>query len=404
MADAVPLGGIVGARGVSAPARNARTHDAEVLIAGGGPAGAAAAIILARAGCRVLLVEREAAPREKVCGEFLGADAHACLLALGLDPAALGAVPMTEARIARRKGRSGTVALKLPFTAWGLPRATLDGALLDAAAEAGTTLLRGQAVRDASRETDGWCLRLADGSRLTAPRLLLATGKHALRGFPRAGAPDGWIGVKLHLRLRTPLHAVTLLPFAGGYAGLQPSAHGEANLCAALAPGQGAALRNSEAFMALVGAGSALGATLLEGARPAAPRPLTVGGVPYGLLHRDGPGADPALWRVGDQFAVIPSFLGDGIAMALAGGMAAAEAILSGEPAQAFHSAWHRRLVAPMRMAAVAGFVLRRAPGIFAGIVASAPGVARFIIMRTRVAGAGKSGFLPLDRARLAQR
>ena len=47
-------------------------HDAEVLIAGGGPAGAAAAILLARAGRRVLLAERETAPREKVCGEFLG--------------------------------------------------------------------------------------------------------------------------------------------------------------------------------------------------------------------------------------------------------------------------------------------------------------------------------------------
>lgn len=379
-------------------------QHAEVLIAGGGPAGAAAAIVLARAGCRVLLVEREAAPREKVCGEFLGVDAHACLTALGVNPTALGAVPMTEARIARRGARMDAAALKLPFIAWGLPRATLDGALLDAAAGAGATLLRGQAVREASRGADGWCLRLADGKRLAAPRLLLATGKHALRGFPRAGALNGSIGVKLHLRLRAPLYAVTLLPFAGGYAGLQPSADGQANLCAALAPGQGAALRSSETFIALVRTGSALGAGLLEGALPTMPRPLTVGGVPYGLLHRDGPGADPALWRVGDQFAVIPSFLGDGIAMALASGMAAAEAILSGAPAQAFHSAWRRRLTAPMLTAGVAGFVLKRTPGIFADIVANMPGLARFIIERTRVAGAGRSDFLTLDRARLDPR
>ncbi|MDB5413197.1 MAG: hypothetical protein JWR10_1532 [Rubritepida sp.] len=400
MADAVPLGGVVGTRELSTSVGKARIQDADVLIAGGGPAGAAAAIVLARAGCRVLLVEREAAPREKVCGEFLGADAHACLMALGIDLAALGAVPMTEAHIARQKGRVDAVALTLPFTAWGLPRAILDGALLDAAAEAGATLVRGQAVRDASRGADGWCLRLANGKHLTAPRLVLATGKHALRGFPRAGAVDGWIGVKLHLWLRAPLHAVTLLPFGSGYAGLQPSTDGEANLCAALAPGLGAAGRNSEAFLAMVSAGSALGATILEGARPAAPRPLAVGGVPYGLLHRDGTGADPALWRVGDQFAVIPSFLGDGIAMALVGGMVAGAAILNGEPAQAFHSAWRRRLAAPMRMAAVAGFVLRRSPGFFAEIVANAPDVARFIIKRTRVAGPGRSDFMSLDRGR----
>ena len=47
---------------------NARVGDTQVLIAGGGPAGAAAAILLARAGQRVLLVERETGPREKVCG------------------------------------------------------------------------------------------------------------------------------------------------------------------------------------------------------------------------------------------------------------------------------------------------------------------------------------------------
>jgi menaquinone-9 beta-reductase len=371
----------------------ARTpHDAEVLIAGGGPAGAAAAILLARAGRRVLLVEREAAPREKVCGEFLGADAAACLLALGISPAALGAVPIHEAHVARG---ARTAALSLPFTAWGLPRAILDGALLDAAAAAGATLRRGQAVRDAVREADCWCVRLADGTRLSAPRLLLATGKHELRGFPRAGARGGWIGVKLHLRLRAPLAAVTLLPFVGGYAGLQPSAGGEANLCAALAPGQGAAPREPEAFRALVGAGSALGADLMRGAQPMTPRPLAVGGVPYGLLHRDAAGADPALWRVGDQFAVIPSFLGDGIAMALAGGMAAAESILSGAPAPAFHAAWRRQLAAPMRLAGVAGFVLKHRPRLFAEFVAHAPGLARFIILRTRVAAAGATASHP---------
>jgi len=375
---------------VIAPVRIATSQDAEVLIAGGGPAGAAAAIVLARAGCRVVLVEREAAPREKVCGEFLGADAHAFLMTLGIDAEALGAVPITEAHIARGRGRAAAVALKLPFTAWGLPRAILDGALLDAAAEAGATLMRGQAVRAASRDGFGWCLRLADRTRLTAPRFVLATGKHELRGLPRAGKPYGWIGVKLHLRLAEPLHAVTLLPLDHGYAGLQPSARGQANLCAALTPGHGAAGRSSAAFLALINAGSALGAALLEGASPAAPGPITVGGVPYGLLHRDRPGADPAMWRVGDQFAVIPSFLGDGIAMALASGMIAGAAILTGEPAQTFHAAWRRQLAAPMRMAAVSELVLRGSPALFAGIAACSPGVARFIIRRTRVTGGAR--------------
>ncbi|HYF09378.1 MAG TPA: FAD-dependent monooxygenase [Acetobacteraceae bacterium] len=355
----------------------------EALIAGGGPAGAAAAIVLARAGWRVRVIEREGSPREKVCGEFLGADAAALLAALGLDVAALGAVPIAGAQVARG---AGAAALDLPFAAWGLPRRVLDEALLAVAAAAGAEVLRGQAVREAACADAAWQLRLSDGAVVCASQLILATGKHELRGFPRT-AQEGSVGAKLHLRLRAPLAAVTLLPFAGGYAGLQPGPGGIANLCAALSPARAGLAREAGSFVALVAAGSALGAALLEGAQPLMPRPLAVARVPYGFLHRDAAAAEPGLWRVGDQFAVIPSFCGDGMAMALAGGMAAAGAILAGEGAPAFHARWRARLRPAMALAGASSFVLRRAPRVFAGVVAFAPPLARLVARRTRVAG-----------------
>ena len=79
----------------------------EVAVLGAGPAGCAAAIALARAGRAVLLLERCAAPREVVCGEFLGPDAAAALAALGLDPTALGAVPLRRLRGRMAGGRPG---------------------------------------------------------------------------------------------------------------------------------------------------------------------------------------------------------------------------------------------------------------------------------------------------------
>ena len=50
----------------------APTVDADVIVIGAGPAGAATAAHLARSGVDVLLVDRERFPRDKVCGDFVG--------------------------------------------------------------------------------------------------------------------------------------------------------------------------------------------------------------------------------------------------------------------------------------------------------------------------------------------
>ncbi len=46
-------------------------HDFDVIIIGGGPAGAVAAIYLSRWGLRTAVIEHKAFPRETLCGEFL---------------------------------------------------------------------------------------------------------------------------------------------------------------------------------------------------------------------------------------------------------------------------------------------------------------------------------------------
>jgi flavin-dependent dehydrogenase len=338
----------------------------EIAILGAGPAGCAAAIMLARAGRDVLLLERTAAPREVVCGEFLGVDAAAALAVLGLDAAALGGVPLRRLRVAH--GTRETAAV-LPFAAWGLSRLRLDAALQ---AAAGPALHRGVTVLGAAPEGAGWRIRTSAGE-VAARQVILATGKHALRGFPRAGA--GWIGLKLHLDGVDPGDAVALLPFAGGYAGLQPTPGGGANLCAAVRA-------VPEDWLAAVAGGSALGARLLRDARPRWTRPLAVAGVPYGF--RLGPGGPPGLFRIGDQASVIPSFTGEGVALALHSGLAAAAAILAEQDAAGFHAAWRRRSAVPMHWAAAGAWALRAAPAGFAAAATIGP-LARLVAGRTRL-------------------
>ncbi|MDO9503075.1 NAD(P)/FAD-dependent oxidoreductase [Falsiroseomonas sp.] len=352
------------------------------LILGGGPAGAAAAITLARAGAAPVLVERAAQPAEKVCGEFLGADAASLLAGLGLDLPALGAVPIRRAWFGAGRHRGD---FALPFPAWSLPRVTLDAALLHRAAAEGAELRCGAAAVAAEPAREGWRLRLADGAVLEGGRLVLATGKHEMRGLARS-APPGALGLKLALEGVELGDAIALLAFRGGYAGLQPRAGGGANLCLALAPGTpglAQAARDPAALLAMVRQGSALAATLLRHARPGWARPLAVGGVPYGFIH--GAAGPAGLFRVGDQASVVPSLCGDGIAMALASGQRAGMAIAQGGTEAAHHAAWARAVRPGMRLAGVADGLMARAPSALVLAVAGLPGLAGWAARQTRM-------------------
>jgi flavin-dependent dehydrogenase len=327
----------------------------DVAVVGGGLAGAATALRLARAGRSVVLLERHADPHDKVCGEFLSGDAVAALRDLDIDPAALGAV-----RVERVRLRSGPVQAEapLPFTAFALSRRRLDEALLRRAGDEGAVVRRGSTVRELL--ADGSGIRLRDVERdHTADRAVLATGKHDLRGWGRPAASD-LIGLKLHLRLAEDRRATLartceLYLFDGGYAGLQPVEEDRVNLCFVVTRDRYRALGRD--WHAVVRSVPGLGSRL-DGANAIQARPLAIAGIPYGYLA-DG-GDDRPVYRVGDQAAVIPSFTGDGMAIALHSARLVAEALLAGEESPAYH----RRLVGELRRPlAVAGLVDTLAQG-----------------------------------------
>ncbi|HEX3982813.1 MAG TPA: FAD-dependent monooxygenase, partial [Acidisoma sp.] len=273
-----------------------------ILIAGGGLAGGAAAALLARAGHAVTLVERSAAPADKVCGEFLSAEAIASLERLGLDVAALGGETITHVRLVRGEA---AVASALPFTGLGLSRRVLDEALLRHAATCGAQVLRGHAVQGAEIGADHVDLAVDGLGRLRGERLLLATGKHELRGLPREAAPtNGLVGLKMYFRLQPTAQTalaghVELIPFPGGYAGSQLVEGGRANLCLVVQKAQFAECGGWAGLLRwLCGLCPHL-ARSLAGAEPLLQAPLSIARIPYGYVHEEA-GSGPVM-RLGDQ-------------------------------------------------------------------------------------------------------
>ena len=185
-----------------------QNHEADVIVAGGGPAGATAARRLARAGVRVLLVERFPLPRQKPCG---GGISTRVLGRFPWLPEALPRIATHPVSSLYLEGPSGGVfrmqsdgpAVLL------IRRIEFDYLLVSLAREAGAEILPSTAIAQARQDRDAVTLRTRDGRELRAPIVIAADGVNSVIAR-RLGMNPGWPASRLALDMmeETPVDAL----------------------------------------------------------------------------------------------------------------------------------------------------------------------------------------------------
>lgn len=178
------------------------TETTDVVIVGGGPAGLAAAIVLARAGIQVVLCEQRSYPVDKVCGEGLMPTGVHHLRQLGVDVAA--AFPLAGVRY---QSPDGCVAVGrfAQGPGAGIRRTALSQAMLAAARQHATLAIRENSRVQLEEGGSAGVTVHVEGARLRARLVIGADGLHsAVRrwaGLERQGRRHWRWGVRQHYRI-----------------------------------------------------------------------------------------------------------------------------------------------------------------------------------------------------------
>jgi flavin-dependent dehydrogenase len=338
---------------------NMKNERGKIVIVGAGPAGAGAAIRLARNGFRVTLAEREKFPRQKLCGEFISPECLAHFRELGVidEMLSAGGERVTKTVFYEPGGKSVAVPSEWFFQggagALSLSRAEMDFRLLERAKAVGAEVLEeAQAIGLLTengivsgikvRDKNGEIKEIRAGLTIDATGRARVLGKLAEKEFQRKDAKEKLrianyelrknkgqrtklVGFKTHLRgAEIESGVCEIYFFRGGYGGLSRVENGLANHCF---------LIQTEIVKKFGGdAEKIVRDVVFQNERAAAMMKNAQADFDWLAVSVDGFGAkdlNPArgLLAIGDAGAFIDPFTGSGMLMALESGELLAKSV-----------------------------------------------------------------------------
>ncbi|MGI6455555.1 MAG: NAD(P)/FAD-dependent oxidoreductase [bacterium] len=387
-------------------------NSTQITIIGGGPAGSAAAILLARQGYDVVLLEKDRFPRHKLCGEFLSLEAQGLLTELAALESirARGSAGIHQARFTAASGRE--IHFALPGECLGISRYRFDEILFRRAQEEGVLALEGIEVCGCeSLPESGWHRLRIRSMRDRSAQQWIET-KYCIGAFGRRSRMDWilqrdflqdhhpYVGFKKHLRCRDDergrecaagmADTVEIHTFAGGYCGMCFVEEELVNCCMLLEKRvlTGRSLTHWENLSLFLSEQNPVLCERLNNLLPDESPLLSVAQVPF---VRKEQARDGVLF-IGDAAGMISPLCGDGQAMALQSAFLLADlfaqnpALEQSTLARLWGQRWTREFGRRLRLGKVIQTVLFR-PGLshlFARVTEFVPQLPVWLAKQTR--------------------
>jgi flavin-dependent dehydrogenase len=302
----------------------------DVIVVGGGPAGCIAAMVLARAGLRVRLLDRATFPREKLCGDTLNPGALRALARLGLHPAGDG-LPIRGMLVTGPGGVRAEGWYPAGVIGRAIRRCLLDERLVQAAASAGVTVVEAARVDSvvANRQPQAMTVNaeIRESSYSMAARFVIAADgrasriAHGLSLARYARTPRRWAVGRYFTNVAGLADSGEMHVRAGHYIGVAPLPGGLANVCVVTC--DRSALRDPALLIDTAIADEPVLADRFAHARSEG-RPVSLGPL---AVECEVPGS-LGLLLAGDAAGFVDPMTGDGLRLAICGAeLAAAECL-----------------------------------------------------------------------------